>query len=388
MEWIWGGLMTALQWLCIEWFFALDRGWKKRIFLGGLLAAEWASACYLEAWPAGLAAGWVTLDFFLVFYSDGSYPRIRYCLAAGAALLISCVAGWAVGPDKQAEIAFIVFAGLLYLLAAFTRGQKTGVLFVTVLGLTAAAGYFALAGFCWQASAALCLALGQAEYIYSSYSASFRKSTAEFQEQVMLHHYEEVKAVYLNMRGWRHDYHNHIQTLKAWLQLGQTEEAKTYLNELEDDLDSVDQLVKSGNVMMDAVLNSKLTLAKEKNIAVDCKAVLPERLSIGDTDLCVIAGNLLDNAIESCGQIAENRRFIRIYCAVVRRQFYLSVVNAAKEELDFNEKNYISSKRGEHGHGMKRVKLAVDRYGGYLNLKNEPGVFASEVMLPLEESGE
>ena len=54
------------------------------------------------------------------------------------------------------------------------------------------------------------------------------------------------------------------------------------------------------------------------------------------------------------------------------------------EDPSFNQKNYISDKRGEHGHGMKRVRLTVDKYEGYLNLKNEPGVFASEIMIPLE----
>ena len=49
----------------------------------------------------------------------------------------------------------------------------------------------------------------------------------------------------MNMRGWRHDYHNHLQSLKAYLQLGQYEDADAYLFELEKDLDSVDALVKA-----------------------------------------------------------------------------------------------------------------------------------------------
>lgn len=61
----------------------------------------------------------------------------------------------------------------------------------------------------------------------------------------MAHHYAEVKSVYMNMRGWRHDYHNHLQSLKAYLQLGQYKEADAYLFELEKDLDSVDALVKA-----------------------------------------------------------------------------------------------------------------------------------------------
>ena len=118
--------------------------------------------------------------------------------------------------------------------------------------------------------------------------------------------------------------------------------------------------------MVDAILNSKLTLARRQAVAVNCKVKVPERLSVEDVDLCVILGNLLDNALEACAQL------------------YLSVQNAAKEEPDFEARNYITRKRGNHGLGMKRVQTAVKKYSGYLHLANEPGIFAAEVTMPLQ----
>lgn len=105
----------------------------------------------------------------------------------------------------------------------------------------------------------------------------------------------------------------------------------------------------------------------------------------GLADLCVILGNLLDNAIEACQALEKERRFLRLYIAVNKGQFYLSVQNSAREEPDFDARNYISRKRGNHGLGMKRVKTAVDKYHGYLNLANEPGIFAAEVTMPLAD---
>ncbi|OUO35346.1 hypothetical protein B5F84_03485 [Olsenella sp. An290] len=64
-------------------------------------------------------------------------------------------------------------------------------------------------------------------------------------------------------------------------------------------------------------------------------------------------------------------------------QLYMSVQNSAVEDPSFNARNYITEKRGNHGLGMKRVAAVVDKYGGFLNLANEPGVFAAEVSLPL-----
>ena len=136
--------------------------------------------------------------------------------------------------------------------------------------------------------------------------------------------------------------------------------------------------------MVDAILNGKVSLMKKHKIAVDITAKLPEHLWISDVDLCVIIGNLLDNAIESCLKIEEKKRYIRIYIAVKKEQFYLSIQNSAKEELSKEERQYITNKRGEHGFGRKRVKALVDKYGGYLNMQNESGIFASEVSIPMD----
>ncbi len=221
------------------------------------------------------------------------------------------------------------------------------------------------------------------EIIFMNYQSSFEKTTQYFQQNVLHNQYEEIKNIYLNMRGWRHDYHSHLQTIKAYLALNQFDEVQQYLSDLEKDLSRVDSYVKSGNLMADAILNSKISIAESRNINVICKAELPEEIVIADIDMCVILGNLLDNAIEACLKIEEGKRFIRIYIAMMKNQLYISIQNSAKEELDFNERNYISTKRGEHGLGMKRVKILIDKYNGYLNLQNEPGIFASEVTVPL-----
>ena len=195
--------------------------------------------------------------------------------------------------------------------------------------------------------------------------------------------YDEIRGIYLDMRGWRHDYHNHLQVMKAELAAGQLAELSAYLDELEADLDRVDTYVKSGNLMVDAILNSKLSLAEKGGVSVTCKAVVPESLTVDDVDLCVILGNLLDNALESCEKLPATERWLRVYLAARGSQLYMSVQNSAVEDPSFNARNYITEKRGNHGLGMKRVAAVVDKYEGFLNLANEPGIFAAEVSLPL-----
>lgn len=223
------------------------------------------------------------------------------------------------------------------------------------------------------------------EMTLRNYEMGYMSSSKELREQLLTEQYEEIQSVYLNMRGWRHDYHNHIQMLKATLDKGQYEAARTYLDTIEEALHRVDTHVKSGNVMVDAILNSKLTLAEKKQIKISCEAYLPDKLFISDVDLCTILGNVLDNATESCEKVEPSQRFIRIYLALNHSQFYLSVQNAAAETLE-PKKGHFKSTKGDHrGLGTKRMAAVVDKWEGFMSLSQQPGVFATEISMPIPE---
>lgn len=206
---------------------------------------------------------------------------------------------------------------------------------------------------------------------------------AEYQNDLITKHCDEVQNIYKTMRGWRHDYHNHIQALLALS--GDEEKTKEYLLKLNDDLMQVDTVLKTGNVMVDAILNSKLSLIQSKKIKVNAKAAVPKKLKISEIDLCVIIGNLLDNAMEAClRQPEEDQRFIRVFIGVLKDQLYISVSNSVGGNIKKSGKTYLSSKGSEtHGFGLMRIDRLTEKYNGYVNRQNEEGVFATEVLLPL-----
>lgn len=146
----------------------------------------------------------------------------------------------------------------------------------------------------------------------------YEKSTEAYQNKLVKNQIEEVNNVYMTMRGWRHDYHNHMQSLKAYLAMDDISEAKVYLDKLETDLDDINLLFDTGNIGVDAILNSKISLAIHNGIPVDYKATVPKETTVTDIDLCVVIGNLI-----------------------------------------------------------------VEKYDGFINRKNEAGVFVTEIMLPL-----
>lgn len=209
------------------------------------------------------------------------------------------------------------------------------------------------------------------------------KRIARYQNDLLATHYAEVENMYRQTRGWRHDYRNHIQVLKNYAELGDLEAVKKYLDELEEDLNTVDLALKTGNRMTDVIMNSKISLAREKGITVKADAHVPVSLSIAEIDLCIILGNLFDNAIEACMQLPREERLIRVYMDMKNTQLYISFTNTTARKKQKKENGRFQTTKGkEHGYGLIRIDTIIERYQGYLNRNSEDGAFSTEILLP------
>ncbi len=204
-----------------------------------------------------------------------------------------------------------------------------------------------------------------------------------YQSDLMKKYCDEVESMYTKMRGWRHDYHNHIQAMQASMALGRYQEVSDYLRQLNDDLTNVDTVLKTGRVMVDAILNGKISIAAENGIPVNAKAKLPPDLDMNDVDLCVVIGNLMDNAIEENRKLDAEKRFIRIYIGRRNTQLYIAVTNAAGKKREKAGSLFRSSRGTGHGFGLARVEAIVKKYGGIFTVDSEDGGFTAEVLVPI-----
>ena len=214
-------------------------------------------------------------------------------------------------------------------------------------------------------------------------SKKIDKRIAAYQGELLKTHYDEVENMYRQIRGWRHDYRNHIQVMKGYAAAGDMDAIRQYLDELDTDLRTVDTVIKTGNKMTDAILNSKISLARSKGIDVEADASIPVALRTSELDLCVIIGNLFDNAIEASLPLPEGKRKIRVYMDMKNTQLYISFTNLTAGKKQKKIGNLFRSTKGEgHGLGLLRIDDIVERYGGYLSRNSEDGAFTTEILLP------
>ena len=211
------------------------------------------------------------------------------------------------------------------------------------------------------------------------------KKIASYQQELIATHYREVDNMYRQIRGWRHDYRNQIQTMKAYAAAGDWEAIKNYLDLLDKDLTTVDTVIKTGNAMTDAILNSKIALAKAKHIQVVADAHIPVKLKTSEIDLCCIIGNLFDNAIDASEKLPEDERVIRVYMDIKGTQLYISFTNFTAGKKRKKLGNMFATTKGEgHGFGLVRIDAIVERLEGYISRNSEDGAFTTEILLPQE----
>ena len=217
----------------------------------------------------------------------------------------------------------------------------------------------------------------------SFFSKQIDKRIAAYQRELIETHYREVENMYRQIRGWRHDYRNHIQMMKVLAANGDMDALKAYLDELDTDLNTVDTVVKTGNPMADAILNSKISLARSRNIPTQVDAHIPVKLKMSELDLYCIIGNLFDNAMEASMALPEEKRMIRVYMDMKGTQLYISFTNfTAAKKLSKVGKGFKTSKGEGHGFGLVRIDDIVSRYDGYLSRNSEDGAFTTEILIP------
>lgn len=209
------------------------------------------------------------------------------------------------------------------------------------------------------------------------------RQIAAYQRELVETHYQEVETMYRQMRGWRHDYRSHIQAMNTLAADGDVEAIKDYLDQLDTELNTVDTVVKTGDPMADAILNSKISLARARHIGVTADACIPVKLSMSGLDLCIILGNLFDNAIEASMKLPESQRLIRIYMDMKNTQLYISFTNfTAEKKMVRRGKVFETTKGAGHGLGLARMDAIIERLDGYVSRNSEDGAFTTEILIP------
>lgn len=228
------------------------------------------------------------------------------------------------------------------------------------------------------------------------YIALFEKEAElRYQQEKLLKETEEMRSqdaelreLHQNVRQLKHDMKNHLMVLTAYLNDGEYDQAKAYTSELLDKFSTMHSYIETGNVLLNHIINEKLSYAKAQGILVKAEI---ENLSferMNRMDFSALLSNMLDNAIEALEREMKNEVPERLQLEVIitthRGYETICVKNRISSSVLTENPELITSKneKDRHGFGVGKIKAIAGQYGGLVDFYEEDNFFCVKVFIP------
>lgn len=185
-----------------------------------------------------------------------------------------------------------------------------------------------------------------------------RKMTEELQVAKRLlsqqrEHYHQILDYNEQVRIIRHDFRHHIHALLHMDKDTQTR----YLRDLQTELDSTAAQIFCGNQAVNGLLQEYAGRCREAQVELEAHLDLPETIPVDDLTLCIVIGNLLENALEACKRFT-GARFVHIRCRWDSNRLQLLVENSFDGQVRKLGGELLSRKQ-EGGLGLLSIRRTL-----------------------------
>ena len=232
--------------------------------------------------------------------------------------------------------------------------------------------------FCIVSIVLIALILSLVFKLVENYKQKQDIALLELQNEMIVKSEKNTENVFNLWRSSIHDYKHKIYAMKHWLDEGKIEELKDFIEKESESLTHKVFYIKTGNDVVDAIVNTKQNIAEEKGIVFSVNISIPPLCKISDIDFVCILGNLIDNAIEACENQSE--KHIEIVIKEVKKLLYIKIVNSYEGELT---DDIVTTKEEKimHGIGLKNVRNIVEKYDGTYEMIKDKEEFITNIMI-------
>lgn len=205
-----------------------------------------------------------------------------------------------------------------------------------------------------------------------------KKIVLHKQEESYLQQLKMIQANNENISLIRHDMQNHLFMLKSLYEKGEIDSYQSYFDTLLYKINKKKELCKSGNLVVDSIINYKLRNINDINLYID--VCIPKKLEISDVDMTVVLGNLLDNAVRAVKE--SDRKELKINLKYKKGRLILQIENSYKNIVKSQGKLQTTKKEKQgHGIGLESVREVTERYNGIMQIDYLDKMFIVVVIL-------
>lgn len=178
-----------------------------------------------------------------------------------------------------------------------------------------------------------------------------------------------------SIRAWKHDVRQVMNGALTMIQQGRDEEAELILKSKLSTMQVETTAIKSGNIIVDAILTKMVDECFDKNIPLIMRAEIPSAI-MSEDDTCEVLGTLLDSAIDvSCKQ---NDRKI---------DFMMQGGEQFRIQISTNAVLYSDKEKNALKETENRISKVLSKYNGIVSAKydDEQKVVVWTLLVPLQK---
>ena len=196
----------------------------------------------------------------------------------------------------------------------------------------------------------------------------------EQQLKMQLKHLDEILVTQKQIKKFKHDFNNYTIGLQSYIDSNDIAGAGEYIRSLNGALRSEGEIPETGNTALDAILHTKIAIAKSKGIDVTTKIQIPERLAVDPIDICIIFGNSLDNAIEACERASDSDKKISITILCKDEALFCRIANSTPKPAGKLPRTSKADKKN-HGFGLENMKASLAKYSAVPSIERTDSEF-------------
>jgi len=197
--------------------------------------------------------------------------------------------------------------------------------------------------------------------------------------------YNSVISLYKERENIYHDFKNHIIVISNLIECEDYNKLKEYISNLKGPISEIGGIVLSSNNLVDIIFNYKYFEAKEKNIKImfDVDKLEDYKFNMSENELCAVFSNVLDNAIEACGNIIDIEPIIRVSLKKANEMLFFRVQNPCMPCKKNVWGEFISTKNDKflHGIGLRSVTSVIEKYDGHIVYDVDGDSFVIDIMM-------
>ena len=201
----------------------------------------------------------------------------------------------------------------------------------------------------------------------------------ELSNQMLTKSLQDTERTFELWRQSIHDYKNNILALSHFADEGNLEDIKVFLKQQREMMVNELYYIKTGNAVIDTIINTKRNIAKKDNIIFLTDINIPSDNVVSDIDIATILGNLLDNAIEASRH--EKKPKINVKVTTKKNFLFINIKNRCTKDLDIENLGTSKSDSNFHGIGINSVKNTVKKYNGQIGFYKEEDYFVCQILL-------